>query len=70
MSSSMTFAIEGHSKTRYVVKQGPLNLSRKFLLQFSQTQNSESNRLNVIIMSQTSLRFRCKNAKKSTQLAR
>lgn len=37
----MTFAIEGHSKTRYVVKQGPLNLSRKFLLQFSQTQNSE-----------------------------
>lgn len=66
----MTFAIEGHSKTRYVVKQGPLNLSRKFLLQFSQTQNSESNRLNVIIMSQTFLRFRCKNAKKSTQLAR
>lgn len=66
----MTFAIEGHSKTRYVVKQGPLNLSRKFLLQFSQTQNSESNRLNVIIMSQTSLRLRCKNAKKSTQLAR
>lgn len=66
----MTFAIEGHSKTRYVVKQGPLNLSRKFLLQFSQTQNSESNRLNVIIMSQTSLRFRCKNAKKLTQLAR
>lgn len=65
----MTFAIEGHSKTRYVVKQGPLNLSRIFLLQFSQTQNSESNRLNVIIMSQTSLRFRCKNTKKSTQLA-